>query len=325
MTLKLIPLAFLAALFSSAIQAQSFHQDIALTAQGERIVADFCTDPEAGCDMIGIEQLGLPTGTVPTDYLTGNKLFISGFSEFPSTISTDNPGFQAFPGALQGGERISYRARGHLNYFDPEQNTWTAAPDTMQVRLAGGLDVQPNQDCGLVFCPPNVQESFTVFTATGISGAQSLIVNEVPQNGAFHSHLDWFLESQTGTVGGPDGAYLVELNLFSDQRSEDSEPLSVLLSHRLPDDVLADAVARRVLPHLEGRVDALFDWAQAQFPQLFPHPAASEYLFGYYARCYNNAVCVGVRDGAAWATGGAFGVGVVRLGALAELLDLSGL
>lgn len=73
------------------------------------------------------------------------------------------------------------------------------------------------------------------------------------------------------------------------------------------------------------KVDALFNWAEAQYVDLFPHAAESVEIFGYYARCYNNGVCVGAKDGRIHATGGSFGPGIIDVGGLEEFFSIAGI
>jgi hypothetical protein len=75
-----------------------------------------------------------------------------------------------------------------------------------------------------------------------------LIVGQAAANGSFHSHLDWFLETSQGSAnGGPDGAYLVEMSLFSNQRTELSDSFFILFNNNLTKDQFQLAVSSRVL------------------------------------------------------------------------------
>lgn len=310
--------------------AQSFHQDIEVKTTGSRLQAGFCSRPDSGCSTIGTEQLGLPTGTLPTDHQTGKAIYVTPFSTVLGTTATNSPGFQAFPGSLAGGEIVKYQAIGPLHYWDPAINQWTLAPSQVQIRLAGGLDLQPNQNCGLVFCLPTAVEGYSLYTANGISGAASLIVGEAKSDGSLHSHLDWFLESNTQTPGGPVGAYWVEMSLFSDQRPELSDSFFILFNNDLSDEQFQLALSSRVQANLAApldkpRIDALFNWAENFYTDLFPHHADSADIFGYYARCYDNGICIGAKDGHVFATGGSFGADIVDVGSLDLFFGLAGL
>lgn len=307
-------------------QAQPFHQDIEVRIVDQRLVTDFCKRSDM-CSIFGIEFLGLPEGKLPHDHLTGRPIYVTKFINFPGVIAIDSPGFFAAEGDLGAGEIVRYQASGHLAYWSPELQRWTLAPQGTQIRLVGGLDLQPDQSCGLVFCPPRVIEGFTSYRREGIGGAPSLIVGETQPNGALHSHLDWFLESGQGVAGGPPGAYMVEMRLFSEQHPVPSELLYILFNHALSESEFQQAVTARVLqPSIDPvRTDKLFDWAEVNFPDLFPHPANSFIALGYYARCYQSGVCVGVKDDHIFATGGAFGAGIVEVGELTALLNQAGL
>jgi hypothetical protein len=307
-------------------QAQSFHQDIEVRIADQRLATDFCKRSEM-CSIFGIEFLGLPEGQLPHDHLTGQPIYVTQFVNFPGVIAIDSPGFFASEGDLGASEIVRYQASGHLAYWSPALQRWTLAPQGTQIRLAGGLDLQPDQSCGLVFCPPKGIVGFTSYGRKGIGGAPSLIVGERQPNGTLHTHLDWFLESDQGTPGGPAGAYMVEMRLFSEQHPVPSELLYILFNHALPDDEFQQAVTARVLqPSIDPvRTDKLFGWAEANFPDLFPHAANSFIALGYYARCYQNGVCMGVKDDHIFATGGAFGTGIVEVGELTALLNQTGL
>ena len=312
------------------VHAQDFHQDIEVKIAGSRLQAGFCSRPDSGCSIIGTEQLGLPTGTLPTDHQTGKAIYVTLFFTVLGTTATDSPGFQAFPGSLAGGERVKYQAIGPLHYWDPAINQWALAPSQVQIRLAGGLDLQPNQNCGLVFCLPTAVEGYSLYTANGVAGAASLIVGEAKSDGSLHSHLDWFLESTTQVPGGPVGAYWVEMSLFSDQRPEPSDSFFILFNNGLSDEQFQLALSSRVQANLAApldkpRVNALFNWAEAFYTDLFPHHADSADIFGYYARCYGNGICIGAKDGRIFATGGVFGPDIVDVGSLELFFGLSGL
>ncbi|GAB4266583.1 MAG: hypothetical protein Kow0065_17380 [Methylomicrobium sp.] len=308
-----------------SVNAQAFHQDIDVKGVGSQLQTGFCSATESGCDIVGVAQLGLPEGTLPRDYRNDQDIYVTQFFRYPGSTATDSPGFQAHPGDLTEGELVRYQAVGVLSYWDPVTERWHSPPADVRIRLAGGFDLQSDQSCGLVICPPKTVSGFTLYTSGGLAGNASLLVGEARRDGSFHSHLDWFLESSSGTQGGPAGAYLVEMKVFSEQRSEPSKPFFILFNHDLTDAQFQTAVSMRVLPHLEGRIDALYDWAENHFPELFPHTGHSQYLFGYYARCYDNSVCIGTQHGKVWATGGPFGTGIVEVGSVEYFLNEAGL
>jgi hypothetical protein len=138
----------------------AFHQDIEVKGIGTKIQAGFCLQSGTGCDIAGVEHLGLPPNTLPTDFETGKDIYVSAFTHFvfSGQHSTADPGFQATPGALRSNELISYKALGVLEFWSPSSEAWGAAPDNVQIRLAGGLFSQSvaDQSCGLLWCPPKV-------------------------------------------------------------------------------------------------------------------------------------------------------------------------
>ncbi|MFU8789359.1 MAG: hypothetical protein ACNA7G_10035 [Methylobacter sp.] len=310
--------------------AQDFHQDVEVTVVDSRLQTGFCSRPDSGCSIIGTEQLGLPSGTLPIDHQTGKPIYVTPFFTVLGTTASENPGFQAFPGSLAGGDIIKYQAIGQLHYWDPTINQWTLAPSHLQIRLAGGLDLQPNQNCGLVFCLPTAVEGYTVYTAEGVAGAASLIVGEAKPDGSLHTHLDWFLESTTQVPGGPAGAYRVEMRLFSEQHPDPSDAFLILFNNGLSNEQFQLALSSHVQANLAApldkpRIDALFNWAEAFYADLFPHHADSADILGYYARCYDNGLCIGAKDGHVFATGGSFGPAIVDVGSLDLFFGLAGL
>ena len=302
-------------LSSMTLFAGELHQHIEVTIVDQRVQASFCR-PEKGCSLVKPETLGLPTGQVPIDQLTGTPIYVSEFSIFPDRTAIDSPGFEGLEGDMTPGDRVRYLASGHLSYWNTEKRQWSLAPEGIQVRLAGGLDLEPNQDCGQVFCIPNTVEGFTLFNRDGIDRASSLIVGEVRPDGSLHTHLDWIIESDQGAPDAPIGAYMVELKLMTDTFPEPSETLWIMFNNGLALEDFQQAVAGRVLqPNTDTTVaDELFSWAESNYPSFFPHEATSFITLGFYARCYQNSVCVGVKDNHIFAVGGEFGANVVTLG-----------
>lgn len=308
------------------LPAETFHQKIYVRIINGQLYTDFCTG-DHGCSLVGTDFLGLPHGQLPNDYLTGIPIYVSQFFNFLGMIAIDSPGFMALEGDLAPQEHVRYLAEGHLSYWSPEKRRWTLAPHGTQIRLAGGLDLKADQSCGSVFCLPEDIQGFTTFKRQGISGAQSLIVGETLDNGSLHSHLDWFLESENGVPGGPAGAYMIEMRLFSELHPIPSETLYVLFNHGLLAPDFQSAIASRVLaPSIDpARADLLFNWAETNLSHFFPHPSASFVALGYYARCYVNGVCVGVKDDHIFVIGGEFGRDIVEIGEFTAFLTEIGL
>ncbi len=297
------------------LSAGELHQHIEVKIADQRVQASFC-NPEKGCSLVKPETLGLPAAQMPVDQLTGTPIYVSEFSIFPDRTAIDSPGFEGLDGDLTPGDRVRYLAGGHLSYWDTEQRQWTLAPEDIQIRLAGGLDLQPNQDCGQVICIPQTTEGFTLFNRHGIEGASSLIVGEVRSDGSLHTHLDWIIENAQDTLDAPLGAYMVELRLVTESFPEPSETLWIMFNNGLALEDFQQAVADRVLQSNTDTelADKLFNWAESNFPSLFPNSATSFVALGFYARCYQNGGCIGIKDNHIFAAGGEFGPGITVLG-----------
>lgn len=306
--------------------AGELHQHIEVKIADQRVQASFCR-PEKGCSLVKPETIGLPAGQMPIDQLTGTPIYVSEFSIFPDRTAIDSPGFEGLEGDMIPGDRVRYLASGHLGYWSAESGQWSLAPEDVRIRLAGGLDLQPNQDCGQVFCIPKAVEGFTLFDRRGVSSASSLIVGEVRLNGSLHTHLDWIIESGQSAAAAPIGAYMVELRLFTDSYPEPSDPLWIMFNHGLPLADFQQAVAGRVLQSSINTelADRLFDWAESNHPSLFSNASTSFIASGYYARCYQNGVCAGVKDNHIFAIGGDFGDQIVTVGELDALAAQAGL
>ena len=306
--------------------AGELHQHIEVTIVDQRVQANFCR-PEKGCSLVKPETLGLPAGQAPIDQLTGIPIYVSAFSIFPDRTAIDSPGFEGLEGDMTPGDRVKYLAGGHLSYWNPEKRQWSLAPEGTQIRLAGGLDLEPNQDCGQVICIPNTVEGFTLFDRDGVDSALSLIVGEVRPDGSLHTHLDWIIESNQGTPNAPTGAYMVELQLITETYPTPSEPLLIMFNNGLALEDFQQAVAGRVLQSNidTALADQLFSWAESNHPSLFPHATTSFITLGFYARCYENDVCVGVKDNHIFAVGGEFGSNVVKLGEFDVMAAQAGL
>ncbi len=301
------------------------HQHIEVKVIAERIEASFCR-PEKGCSLVPPETLGLPAGQMPVDQVSGIPIYVTEFVQFPDRVAIDSPGFEGLEGDLIPGDLVRYIASGHLSYWSPEQQQWTLAPPDVKIRLAGGLEIEPNQACGQVICFPVTSEGFTLFSRDGISGAASLIVGEVGNDGSLHTHLDWIIETGQAATEAPVGAYMVELRLMSDAYATPSEILWIMFNQGLALSDFQQAVGRRVLqPNTDTELaDRLYQWAEVTYPSLFPHATSSFTALGYYARCYNNGVCVGIKDNHVFAIGGEFGSNIVNIGEFDHIVGLAG-
>ena len=219
------------------------HLDVAVWGQGNALFAGYCrTSAAIGCDLDGLaDALGLPDGTLPPIEAETNKLiFTVDFGDLSGgDFSTRNPGFQSVRNALLPNELISYRALGKLRYWDPATSTWDDAPPDVQIRLFGGLEGNAEvlsdfaQCAGQLLCFS--ENSFgidgsTIFTGNDIQGNPELVVDITDTGGILHTHLSFFLENQVGEVGGPSGAYLIEMQLVSNARFFPSDPFLILFN-----------------------------------------------------------------------------------------------
>lgn len=322
---RLIFAAVISLLISLPSFAGELHQHIEVNTTNQRVQVNFCR-PERGCSLVKPETIGLPPGQLPLDKLTGTAIYVSEFTVLPNGIAIDSPGFEGIAGDLNAGDRVHYVASSRLSFWNPAERQWSLAPEGIRIRLAGGLDLQPDQSCGQVFCLPKAVEGFTIFNRQGVSGINSLIVGEARPDGSLHTHLDWILETEQGAPNGPIGAYLVELSIRTDAYPTPSAPFWIMFNHSLPITEFQQAVADRVLKTSidTALADKLFDWAESNYLSLFPNKTTSFIAVGYYARCYQNGTCVGVRDNYVFAVGGEFGANVVNLGEFSSLLKLAG-
>ncbi len=307
---------------SSPLIAGELHQHIEVSLDGQQVKASFCR-PEKGCSLVAPETIGLPAGQEPLDLLTGTPIYVSEFIIFPDRTAIDSPGFEGLEGDLMPGDKVRYLATGHLSYWGLDQQQWTLAPEAVQIRLVGGLELEANQDCGQVICIPNTIVGETLFKRDGISGTPSLIVGEVRVDGSLHTHLDWIVETEQGAANAPLGAYMVELQLVTDNFPQPSDTLWIMFNNGLTLEEFQLAVTGRVI---ESSIDTessdqLFDWAEMNYPELLPYSATSFIALGYYARCYGNGACVGVKDQHVFAIGGDFGHQIINLGGLEALKD----
>ena len=58
---------------------------------------------------------------------------------------------------------------------------------------------------------------------------------------------------------------------------------------------------------LESRADQIFDWAEDNYPILFPNHPESHEVFGYHARLYSNGEALGEKDGSIYLYDGGVG------------------
>ncbi|MDP2868924.1 PEP-CTERM sorting domain-containing protein [Methyloversatilis sp.] len=239
--MSVLPRLAVALLMLHAVSVQAQHVDVAISLD---------KGPVSGSQLI-IGAFGdLPFDIQPLDHLTGHALFPANFGDFEGgPKSTDDPGFQAFAGALSGSagarDYIGFRALGTLQQWTPSSGAWTTADSGVGVRLFGAVPpaVANAYIQSLInprLAPPGAAAAFnlysagTLFSGSGITGPVTATIDDAGSNGAFHAHLDWYLEGAAAT-----GAYMVTLQL-TDAASVggrglyvDSDPFHVVFNYGL--------------------------------------------------------------------------------------------
>lgn len=233
--------------------AQAVHLDVEIWGEGNAMSAGFCRTTAVGCDLAELAaDLQLPPNTLPRDGANGKLIFLADFRDFAGgPYATLNPGFQSVQNGLSAGEIVSYRAVGVLEYWNPALASWAFPPAGTRVRLFGGLEassviINDSIECGgALFCfsgNGEGEEGSTIFTANDIQGSAELLVDAANSAGSLHTHMQFFLENEQGQKGGPAGAYLIEMEVFSNLRLVPSEPFLVLFNAGLSKDDYTDAL-----------------------------------------------------------------------------------
>ncbi|MEQ1815249.1 MAG: dockerin type I domain-containing protein, partial [Nitrosomonas sp.] len=130
-------------------------------------------------------------------------------------------------------------------------SSWGNSPHGIQITLFGGLEASAevlndfSKCAGQLVCFSDGSfgiDGSTIFSAEGILGNPVLVVDITNNNGILHTHLSFFLENQQGEIGGPVGAYLVEMQLISNARFFPSEPFLILFNAGLDEAAFAAAL-----------------------------------------------------------------------------------
>lgn len=239
-------------MFYQTVSAQ--HLDVEVWGQGNGLFIGYCRTPGVvGCELGRLaESLQLPAETLPREAATGKFIFLADFRDFSGgDFRTRNPGFQSVRNALLPNELISYRALGELKYWGPAFSSWGNPPDGFQIKLFGGLEASDqvisdfSQCAGQLFCFSEGSfgtDGSTVFAADGIHGNPGLVVDITNNSGVLHTHLSFFLENQQGQIGGPVGAYLIEMQVTSNARYFPSEPFLILFNAGLDENEFTAAM-----------------------------------------------------------------------------------
>lgn len=255
--------------------------------------------------IVDTQRQGKPLG----DYTA----FVIDFQGSLTPYRTSEAGFagQFFD---QGGT-IFYRFESTLLKWDPERALWQRE----------GFDEQLN-----VIRVSIAQQ----ISAMEGEGTQS-IVAPLAGSGSMHVHPTFEFRKPDGTAPD-DGAYLVAISLFGmDDLGEHiiyQPSMPFFLAFHLNIDKTFDVTAfNQALNEFPGitlnnyqQIDSLFDWAEETYAQLFPHREQSRFVFGFYARCYDNKICLGGKNGKIFATGGPFG-GLTDLGSQETRSEAAGL
>lgn len=245
--------------------AMALHLDIAVSVDQGKLKTDFCFEGGDACDELpALTLLGVPPFTVPIDIETGKNIFVSDFSVFQGgPEEVDDPGFYSGVGQLPPSLRLSYRALGHLQYWDPVTGAWSDnVPGVTHVELFGGIYFENDQSCGALICPPKRVEGSTLFTPSGIGNRSELIIGDTDSTGVLHVHRDWVVRDESagavperndpdypdyekGLLGSAKGAYMVEMQVIA-PGYEDSEPFFIMFARALSAEEMAAALAARI-------------------------------------------------------------------------------
>ena len=228
---------------------QALHFDVEIRTDngpvaGSRLQTDFYGD------------LGLG-GALPIDGQTGYKIYPGYFGDLEGgPYLTDDPGFQAFAGTLSPGDEVHFRALGTLAHWDPASKRWGPAPSGVSVALFGGIPVEVV--VGYTDNPKawEAQYAFyaagTRFTARGIEGPLTALIDDASRSGAFHAHLDWKITASNRAP--PAGAYMVTIQLWSPTPSGaqpkylPSAPIHIVFERGISAGQMREAMAARISP-----------------------------------------------------------------------------
>ncbi|TXI40852.1 MAG: hypothetical protein E6Q59_03025 [Nitrosomonas sp.] len=166
------------------------------------------------------------------------------------------------------------------------------------------------------------------------SGLQG-IIDSLTNKSNFEAHPIFRIRKEDGSLPD-DGAYMAFISIAGVDESGErilykpSVPFALVfhINAQAKFDPLALSEALKVSPEVSlndyQRMDALFDWAESEMKELFPHAAESRFISGYYARCYDNSVCVGSKDRKIYTAGGVLG-DIAEQGSIETFYDAAGL
>lgn len=190
-----------------------------------------------------------PNYIFPLEVSSRELLIPADFGDFGGgPHKTDDPGWVIDPGDFQPDDVLWFRALGTLSFYDRDTRQWLDEPPAGErVRFFGAVppDVFINGD-------PDELEFYrqgTIWSGSSLEGPVESAIEQAAADGSVHTHLDFCVEDSTGDCSAPGigltgnptvGAYLIELQLFSDatdSHSEpsyrDADPVKVILNHGL--------------------------------------------------------------------------------------------
>ncbi len=235
---------------------------------------------------------------------------------FTDSLTPYRMGDSGFTGSgFDQGGIVSYQIESTLLKWSETQSQWLQEGFTEQLVIS------------------RLSDENTVTNQEG-NGQQGFI-QSLTTSSSFETHPIFKIQ-RTDESLPDDGAYMVFISILGvDETGEHilykpSAPFALVfhISAQESFDNLAFVQALKVVPDIQlndyNRIDTLYDWAESQFPGLFPHALESRFIAGYYARCYDNAVCIGSRDGKVYTAGGILG-DITEQGSLEMLYDITGL
>ena len=266
-----INLTLVSCLFLSTAVLKSYAQGITTCNAFGHFDVIIDVDP-AGID--GASLLIDESGQFPAEASTGRTVVPADFGDFAGgPHKTDDPGWVVKAGDFLGGEVLWFRALGSLRFWDKDEQRWLDdSPNGERVRYFGAI-------------PPDVvingtaeENAFyaegTIWSGAGVEGPLEAPIEQaagVTSGDAIHAHLDFCLEGKNaegvmgdctvpgiGQTGSPTvGAYLIEMQLFSDtvasnseqQKYIDSSPVKVLLNNGLVADECGVAIGALTVPN----------------------------------------------------------------------------
>jgi hypothetical protein len=245
--------------------------------------------------------------------LGDHKAFVISFADSLTPYRMGDSGFTGL-GFDQGGI-VGYQTESTLLKWSSEQSQW------LKEGFAEQLVISRLADDNVV----------TDKEGTGLQG----IIDSLTNKSNFEAHPIFRIRKEDGSLPD-DGAYMAFISIAGVDESGErilykpSVPFALVfhINAQAKFDPLALSEALKVSPEVSlndyQRMDALFDWAESEMKELFPHAAESRFISGYYARCYDNSVCVGSKDGKIYTAGGILG-DIADRGSIETFYALAGL